>query len=332
MLDWLYTLFGWIMQGIDWAVFHVFGIHNIGLCIILFTIIIYTLMIPLNTKQQKSSRLMSKINPEIQDIQAKYKGKKDNESAMKMNAETQAVYAKYGVSPFGGCLPLLISMPILLVLYAVIREIDKYVPSLAQEGANMFLGLDVSQTPSEYAKVTKFAYLVPALAVVFQFINTKMLQMKTDNKNKQEDSMASSMKMMNYFMPFMSGFFCLTLNIGIGIYWIISSIYRIIQAYFINRHVDKISLDELIEMNKDKALKKNKKLEERNKQMEMYSKQRTSSIKTASSYQNRSSASNQNSKNQDFSRNLEVNKDIEPGSIAGYAHMLSGKKNGKDKY
>ena len=144
--------------------------------------------------------------------------------------------------------------------------------------------------------------------------------------------MASSMKMMNYFMPFMSGFFCLTLNIGIGIYWIISSIYRIIQAYFINRHVDKISLDELIEMNKDKALKKNKKLEERNKQMEMYSKQRTSSIKTASSYQNRSSASNQNSKNQDSSRNLEVNKDIEPGSIAGYAHMLSGKKNGKDKY
>lgn len=124
----------------------------------------------------------------------------------------------------------------------------------------------------------------------------------------------------------------MTLNIGIGIYWIISSIYRIIQAYFINRHVDKISLDELIEMNKDKALKKNKKLEERNKQMEMYSKQRTSSIKTASSYQNRSSASNQNSKNQDSSRNLEVNKDIEPGSIAGYAHMLSGKKNGKDKY
>lgn len=328
MLDWLYTLFGWIMQGIDWAVFQVFGIHNIGLCIILFTIIIYTLMIPLNAKQQKSSRLMSKINPELQEIQAKYKGKKDQDSAMKMNAETQAVYAKYGVSPFGGCLPLLITMPILLVLYAVIREIDKYVPSLAQEGANMFLGLDVSQTPNEYSKVTKLAYLVPVLAVVFQFINTKMLQLKTDNnkKHQQEDSMASSMKMMNYFMPFMSGFFCLTLNIGVGIYWIISSIYRIVQAYFINRHVDKISLDELVEMNKEKAAKKNKKLEERNRQMEMYSKQRTSSIKSVTNYQNNSSSGEKASV-----RNVEVNKDIEPGSIAGYAHMLSGKKNSKDK-
>lgn len=327
MLDWLYTLFGWIMQYIDLAVFKVFGIHNIGLCIILFTIIIYTLMIPLNAKQQKSSRLMSKINPEIQAIQAKYKGKKDNDSVMKMNAEQQAVYTKYGVSPFGGCLPLLVSMPILLVLYAVIREIDKYVPNLAQEGAEMFLGLDVSQTPNEYAKVTKLAYLVPALAVVFQFINTKMLQVKTDQKKKQqEDSMASSMKMMNYFMPFMSGFFCLTLNIGIGIYWIISSIYRIIQAYFINRHVDKISLDELVEKNKEKALKKNKKLEERNKQMEMYSKQRTSSIKSVTNYQNTSSSSEKSSV-----KKLDIDKDIEPGSIAGYAHMLSGKRNSKEK-
>ena len=325
MFDWLYTLFGWIMEGIDWAVFHTIGIHNIGLCIILFTIIIYALMIPLNAKQQKSSRLMSKINPEIQQIQAKYKGKKDNDSVMKMNAETQAIYTKYGVSPFGGCLPLLISMPILFVLYGVIREIKTYAPSLAQEGASMFLGLDVSQTPSEYAKVTKFAYLIPVLAVVFQFINTKMLQVKTDKKkNQQEDSMASSMKMMNYFMPFMSGFFCMTLNIGIGIYWITSSIFRIVQAYFINRHVDKIPLEELIEMNKEKAAKKNKKLEERNKQMELYSKKRTSSIKSVSEYQNPSSS-------ETAGKSVEVNQNIEPGSISGCAHMLSGKKDNSEK-
>ena len=321
MFDWLYTLLGWIMRGIDWSVYEVFGIHNIGLCIILFTIIIYSLMIPLNAKQQKSSRLMTKINPELQEIQSKYKGKKDNDSVMKMNAETQAVYTKYGVSPFGGCLPLLISMPILLALYGVIREIDSYVPTLANEGAKLFLGLDVSQTPTEFAKTTKLAYLVPVLAVVFQFINSKMLQVKSDKKSKQEDSMASSMKMMNYFMPFMSGFFCLTLSIGIGIYWITSSIFRIVQAYFINRHVDNISLEDLIEMNKEKAAKKNKKLEERNKQMEMYSKQRTSSIKTATSYQNKEISQTANS-----SKKVEVNKNVEPGSISGYAHMLSGKK------
>lgn len=313
------------MQGIDWSVYQVFGIHNIGLCIILLTIIIYSLMIPLNAKQQKSSRLMTKINPELQAIREKYKGKQDSDSAMKMNAETQAIYAKYGVSPFGGCLPLLISMPVLLALYGVIREIGHYVPALTEAGANMFLGLDVTKTPSEYAKVTKLAYIVPILAVIFQFINTKMLQVKTDNKNQQEDSMASSMKMMNYFMPFMSGFFCLTLNIGIGIYWIISAIYRICQAYFINRHVDKITLDELIEANKEKAARKNKKLEERKKQMEMYSKQKTSSIKSVSSYQNSAS-----SNSSDNSKKIEVNKKIEPGSISGYAHMLSGNRDHKE--
>lgn len=325
MFDWLYTLLGWILQGIDWAVFSVFGIHNIGICIILFTIIVYTLMIPLNARQQKSSRLMTKINPEIQAIQNKYKGKKDNDSVMKMNAETQAVYTKYGVSPFGGCLPLLISMPIMLALYAVINpdNITTYVPTLAQDSANMFLGLDVSQSPTEYAKVTKLAYLIPVLAVVFQFINTKMLQVNNDNKKSADDSMASSMKMMNYFMPLMSGFFCLTLSIGVGLYWIAAAIFRIVQAYFINRHVDSISLDDLIEKNKEKAAKKNKKREEMNKQMEMYSKQRTSSIKSVTNYQNTPSSAS------DSSKKVEVNKNIEPGSISGYAHMLSGKQNNK---
>lgn len=316
----LYQLLGWIISGIDWCVFQVFGLHNIGLCIVLFTIIVYTLMIPLNAKQQKSSRLMSKINPEIQAIQAKYKGKKDNESMTKMQTETQAVYNKYGVSPFGGCLPLLISMPIMFALYGVIHRITEYVPSL--KGTTGFLGLDVSQTPTQYAQVTKLAYLIPILAVVFQFINTKMLQVKDINKNKQQDSMAASMKMMNYFMPFMSGIFCLSMNIGIGLYWITSSIFRIVQAYFINRHVDKISLDDLIEQNKEKAAKKNKKREEMTKQMEMYSKQKTSSIKTVTNYQN-TETSDKSDKN---INSVDVNKNIEPGSISGYAHMLSGNK------
>ncbi len=322
-MSYIYELLGSILTGIDWFVFHVFGIHNIGLCIILFTIIVYTIMIPLNAKQQKSSRLMNRLNPELQAIRNKYKDKKDNDSVMKMNAETQAIYTKYGISPFGGCLPLLISMPILFALYGIIREITKYVPSL--EGATGFLGLDVSQTPNQYAKVTKFAYLIPILAVVFQFINSKMLQVKNDNKDQQQDSMAQSMKTMTYFAPVMSGIFCLTLNIGVGLYWITGSIFRIIQAYFINRHVDNISMEDLAEKNKEKAEKKNKKREEMNRQMEMYSKQRTSSIKTATSYQNKAS-SNVSDKGKN---DVKVNKDIKPGSIAGYAHMLSGNKKEK---
>ena len=115
-MSYLYQFLGLILEGIDWVIYHTLGFHNIGLCIILFTFIVYLIMFPLNAKQQKSSRLMSKINPELQEIQKKYKNKRDQASQMKMNEETQALYAKYGISPFGGCLPLLISFPIMQIL------------------------------------------------------------------------------------------------------------------------------------------------------------------------------------------------------------------------
>lgn len=325
-MDFINDILVKIMTGIDWAVFETLGIHNIGLCIILFTVIVYALMIPLNSKQQKSSRLMNRINPELKEIQKKYEGKKDNDSVMKMNAEQQALYAKYGVSPFGGCLPMLITFPIMIALYGVIGKITTHVPALA--GGVMFLGLDVTKTPTDLAKAGNlFAYLIPVLAVIFQFINTLMLQTKDDKKKTkkttEEDSMAASMKMMNYFMPIMSGIFCLTLSVGIGLYWITGSIFRIVQAYFINRHVDNISLEDLIEKNKEKAAKKEKKREEMNRQMEMYSKQKTSSIKTASNYNNTDKS------NTSSPSNVNVNKNIKPGSVSGYAHMLSG--NNKEK-
>ena len=107
-----------------------FGVLNVGMCIILFTIVMKTLMIPLTIKQQKTTKLMSVMNPEIQAIQKKYKGKSDQESMQRQNVEIQAVYEKYGTSMTGGCLPLLIQMPILLALYRVIYNIPAYVPSV----------------------------------------------------------------------------------------------------------------------------------------------------------------------------------------------------------
>lgn len=119
-------LLGFLMEGI-FNVLDLIGIPNIGLAIIIFTIAIYLLLMPLTIKQQKFSKLSSKMNPEIQAIQAKYKNKKDNESMMAMNQETQAVYAKYGVSPSGSCVQLLIQMPILFSLYRVIYAMPAYV-------------------------------------------------------------------------------------------------------------------------------------------------------------------------------------------------------------
>ena len=143
-------LLGYIMEGIFWVLDKI-GIPNIGLAIILFTIVIYLLMLPLTIKQQKFSKFSAKMNPELQAIQAKYKGKQDNDSMMKMQQETQAVYAKYGVNPTGSCLQLLIQMPILFALYRVIYAIPAYVGQvkeafmplvnalMKQEGSSDFL-------------------------------------------------------------------------------------------------------------------------------------------------------------------------------------------------
>ena len=123
------TVLGYVMD-ILFRFTSSFGVFNVGLCIILFTIVMKTLMIPLTIKQQKTTKLMSVMNPEIQAIQKKYKGKSDQESMQRQNVEIQAVYEKYGTSMTGGCLPLLIQMPILLALYRVIYNISAYVPSV----------------------------------------------------------------------------------------------------------------------------------------------------------------------------------------------------------
>lgn len=119
-------LFGYIMEGI-FFVLDKLHIPNVGLAIILFTIVIYLLMLPLTIKQQKFSKLSAKMNPELQEIQAKYKNRKDQDSMAAMQQETQAVYHKYGVSPTGSCVQLIIQMPILFALYRVIESMPAYV-------------------------------------------------------------------------------------------------------------------------------------------------------------------------------------------------------------
>ena len=122
-------LLGFIMNGIFNALSYI-GIENIGLSIIIFTVIVYTLMIPMTIKQQKFSRMSAVMNPEIQKIQKKYKNKKDQASMMKMQEETKLVYEKYGTSPTGGCLGSLIQFPILFALWPIIQNIPAYVTSI----------------------------------------------------------------------------------------------------------------------------------------------------------------------------------------------------------
>ena len=123
------VVMGWIMNAI-YKVLDMVGIQNLGLCIIIFSILIYLCMTPLQIKQQKFSKLSAIMQPEIQKIQKKYQGKKDQDSMMKMQEETQAVYQKYGVSATGSCVQLAIQFPILMALYQVIYKIPAYVGSV----------------------------------------------------------------------------------------------------------------------------------------------------------------------------------------------------------
>lgn len=130
---------GWIFNGIFELTAN-FGILNIGLTIILFTVIIKLIMLPLTIKQMKFSKMSSIMNPELTALQKKYKGKTDQDSMLKMQEEQKAIYEKYGTSPTGGCLQLIIQMPILFALYRVMQNIPAYVGSVKNIFINMLSG------------------------------------------------------------------------------------------------------------------------------------------------------------------------------------------------
>ena len=116
IIGWIATLLGYVMELI-YTVLDSVGIQNVGLCIIIFTIFVRLLMLPMTFKQQQFTKINQIMQPEIAKIQKKYRNKKDQASMVKQNEEIQAVYEKYGVSPTGGCLQLIIQFPVLLALH-----------------------------------------------------------------------------------------------------------------------------------------------------------------------------------------------------------------------
>lgn len=118
-------ILNWIYEGLS-AV----GINNLALCIIIFTLVVKLILLPLTLKQQRGSKINQYIQPEIQKIQKKYKNKTDQDSMLKQQQETQAVYRKYGTSMTNGCLTSFIQLPIIYALYRVIYNIPAYVPAI----------------------------------------------------------------------------------------------------------------------------------------------------------------------------------------------------------
>lgn len=342
-------LLGLLMNGV-YIIMHQIGLQNVGLCIIIFTIVIYMMMFPLTYKQQKFSKLSQKMQPEIQAINKKYQGKKDQASMLAMQEETQAVYEKYGVSMMGSCGQMLIQMPLLFALYRVFLNVPAYVTGvkenfsalvhgiMATEGyqdimaqlatdlriftdpavdftvsdtgmlsnyivdvlnkmnsagwsklqevfpalsdtisstyetvshVNNFLGMNISDTPWQIITtnitggeilLVIAAFMIPITSYLTQVLNIKLMPTANSGGNDQGDAMARQMNMMNKMMPLMSLFICFSTPVGLGVYWIISAVVRCVQQFFLNKHFEKIDLEDIIKKNQEKAKKKREKM------------------------------------------------------------------------
>ncbi|MFR2749573.1 YidC/Oxa1 family membrane protein insertase [Eubacterium ramulus] len=132
---------GYLMNAIYVFMDKFLNIQNVGLTIIVFTIVIYFCLLPLTYKQQKFSKMSQIMNPEIQAIQKKYKNRRDQASVQAMNEETQAVYQKYGVSPSGSCIFMIIQLPILFALYRVIYNVPAYITNVKNTFDSLVTGI-----------------------------------------------------------------------------------------------------------------------------------------------------------------------------------------------
>ena len=393
-------LLGKILEAI-YYVLSLVGIENVGICIILFTFIVNTLMFPLQIKQQKFSKMSSRMNPELQAIQKKYKNKKDQASQQKMSLETQAVYQKYGVSPASGCLPLLITFPILFALYRVIYNVPAYVnqvydiyagvagslkdmevtveqlsklvqpqtyvvsdavkaakevaltkvdlnyyidvlgqfnkeawdglvkkyPALSAEidkvsknasHINSFLGMNIADTPS----LKSLSISVPILSVITQIISTKLSMAGMPQQDNTDNPTASSMKMMNNIMPFVSGLMCFMFPIGVGLYWVAGNVFRIFQSLCINLYFNRIDMDEEMQKNMEKSKKRMEKMGIDPKKTQDLNSQKKKVMENKREEKKVNAAQvTKNMKKSSFQR--QDNTKYEKGSIAAYANMLN---------
>lgn len=393
--------FGWILNGI-YELLGLVGIHNVAIAIVLFTIIAKSLMTPLTVKQQKFSKMSSVMQPELAKIQAKYKGKRDQASMEKMRLEQTAVYQKYGASPTAGCLPLLITFPIMLAMYKVIQNIPAYIndvkalyepiaiavkdvpghidvvtelaknasfPAKSTDGVmsvnqlidafshfktdqwaelakqlpaaadiintnsaeiirvnSLFMNLNLSNAPG----IGFPGIIIPILAVVTQFVQSKMMQVNTPQD--PDNPTAGAMKGMTTFMPFFSGFLCITMPLGLGLYWVASSAVGIIQQFFVNRYMDKVDLDDMVQKSKEKAdAKRAKASGVTGKVLQEVAKTQTKSIETAEQQEESKVKSAKDfakmTSTKDINKKSEVSK--KAGSIAQNANLLKNRYNDK---
>jgi YidC/Oxa1 family membrane protein insertase len=217
--------------------------NNMVLAIVVFTVLVRLATYPLTAQQLRSSRSMQLLQPKMKEMQEKYKNDREKLAQAQME-----LYREHGVNPVGGCLPLIVQFPILIALYqAVIFALAAtpthlvdlsgrlLIPSLRNVIPlnNMFLGMNLSQPPVMPNIVGIIIIGLVVVTTYLQFrLSTPRPQPSADGKPDQAAQMSQSM---GTIMPVMYGFFALNFSIGLSIYFIVSNLIGIVQAYFMNR-------------------------------------------------------------------------------------------------
>ncbi len=225
--------------------------HNYGVAIILLTILLRLILYPLMQKQMVSMREMQKIQPLMKSVQEKYKNDKE-----RLNKELMALYKEHKVNPMSGCLPLLIQMPILILLFQVLR-VFKYTDKLTGEIVGGFLWIANKVPVLIDGKLTDIAGLaapeqlihlpgngifgiqylgiLPFLVAGSMYIQQKMTSPASAPAGKGGGSSEQTQKMMTIMMPLLIGFMSFSLPSGLSLYWFISTLLGIGQQYLINQ-------------------------------------------------------------------------------------------------
>jgi len=194
-------------------------IPNYGIIIIIFAVLLKILLYPLTHKSFESTHKMQKVTPLMKELQAKYKS-----DPKILNQEMRKLYKEHGVSPLGGCLPMLLQMPIIFAIYPVIR----YSIDMRQ---NSFLWLSDLSEPDRLL-------ILPIAMAVFMFVQQKLMSPSKDKlaeMDEKQQAAQQSQKMMMYIMPVMMFFIFKSLSAGLVLYWTVFSIIGTIQQYFIKK-------------------------------------------------------------------------------------------------
>ena len=220
------------------------GTHlgNFAISVIIVSLIIRFIAYPITKKTAMQSEVMKELQPELQKIQKKYKGKEDQESMMKQNQEMMALYKKYNVNPMGGCLFAMIQLPIFVAFFEAIQR----TPAIFED---KFLGLQLGTTPSVGISTSTF-YAYALLIIIIGFSTFFSMRMSTAGNNQDP-----TMKMMPTMMTGMIVITGIFMPTGLGIYWVTSNIFTLVQNYLVRRSKDKDGKTRISSKNKRRSSK-----------------------------------------------------------------------------